>query len=230
MMIFTSIYGIVDGIFVSNCVGSDAFASINLIMPAIIILGSIGFMIGTGGSAIVSKTIGEQDSKKANRYFSMLIYLIIIIGIILSVIGFIFIRPISILLGAEGNMINDCVVYGRVLLVTLTAFLLQNSFQSFLVVAEKPQLGLGISIIAGIANMILDFLFIYVFRIGVFGAALATGISQVIGGIVPFIYFACKNSSTLRLTKTKFELKPILKSCTNGSSEMVTNCTNICKL
>ena len=158
MMIFTSIYGVVDGIFVSNCVGSDAFASINLIMPAIIILGSIGFMIGTGGSAIVSKTIGEQDSKKANRYFSMLIYLIIIIGIILSVIGFIFIRPISILLGAEGNMINDCVVYGRVLLVTLTAFLLQNSFQSFLVVAEKPQLGLGISIIAGIANMILDFL------------------------------------------------------------------------
>lgn len=174
MMIFTSIYGVVDGLFISNCVGSDSFAAVNLIMPALMILGSIGFMIGTGGSAIVSKTIGEGDTKKANEYFSMLIYLIIITGIILSIIGFIFIRPISILLGAKGDMINDCVVYGRVILVILTAFLLQNSFQSFLVVAEKPKMGLIISVAAGVTNMVLDFLFVYVLKLGVFGAALAT--------------------------------------------------------
>lgn len=223
MMIFTSIYGVVDGIFVSNCVGSEAFAAINLIMPALMILGSIGFMIGTGGSAIVSKTIGEGDTKKANEYFSMLIYLIIIIGIILTIVGILLVRPISILLGAKGNILEACVTYGRVLLIALTAFLLQNSFQSFLIVAEKPQLGLIISIISGVINMLLDFLLIYVFQLGVLGAALATAISQIIGVMVPFIYFVRKNSSKLRLTKTKFQLKPILKVCSNGSSEMVTN-------
>lgn len=223
MMIFTSIYGVVDGLFISNCVGSESFAAVNLIMPALMILGSIGFMIGTGGSAIVSKTIGEGDTKKANEYFSMLIYLIIITGIILSVIGFIFIRPISVLLGAEGDMINDCVIYGRVILVILTAFLLQNSFQSFLVVAEKPKMGLIISIAAGVTNMILDFLFVYILKMGVLGAALATAISQIVGGIIPLVYFIRKNDTVLRLVKTKFKLKPILKTCANGSSEMVTN-------
>lgn len=223
MMIFTSIYGVVDGLFISNCVGSESFAAVNLIMPALMILGSIGFMIGTGGSAIVSKTIGEGDTKKANEYFSMLIYLIIITGIILSVIGIIFIRPIAILLGAEGNMINDCVTYGRVILVILTAFLLQNSFQSFLVVAEKPKMGLIISIAAGVTNMVLDFLFVYVLKMGVLGAALATAISQIVGGIIPLVYFMKKNDTALRLVKTKFKLQPILKTCTNGSSEMVTN-------
>lgn len=223
MMIFTSIYGIVDGVFVSNIVGSSAFASINLIMPALMILGSIGFMIGTGGSAIISKTIGEGESKKANEYFSMLIYLLIIIGIILSTIGIIFIRPISVALGAEGEMIDYCVTYGRVLLISLTAFFLQNCFQSFLVVAEKPQMGLIISIIAGLTNMLLDFLFIYVFRMRILGAALATAISQFIGGIVPLIYFSRENKTPLKLVKAKFDGKIILKTCTNGSSEMVTN-------
>lgn len=223
MMIFTSIYGVVDGIFVSNCVGSDAFAAVNLIMPAIMILGSIGFMIGTGGSALVSKTIGEGKSQKANEYFSMLIYLLILIGVILSIVGFFLIRPISILLGAEGDMIQNCVTYGRTLLIALTPFLLQNSFQSFLVVAEKPQLGLVISIVSGVLNMLLDFLLIYVLQLGVFGAALATGISQMVGVIVPFGYFLRSNHSKLKLVKTRFELKPILMACSNGSSEMVSN-------
>ena len=223
MMIFTSIYGIVDGIFVSNCVGSEAFAAINLIMPALMILGTVGFMIGTGGSAIVSKTLGEGEREKANQYFSMLIYLLIIVGSILTIIGITFIKPIAILLGAEGEMINYCVIYGTTILIALVAFMLQNAFQSFLVVAEKPTMGLTISIIVGITNMVLDFLLIYVFKLGVFGAALATGTSQFIGGIVPFIYFIRKNNTQLRLIKTKFELKPILKACTNGSSEMLTN-------
>ena len=223
MMIFTSIYGIVDGIFVSNCVGSDAFASINLIMPVLMILGAVGFMIGTGGSAIVSKTIGEGKKEKANEYFSMLIYLLIIVGIILTILGIAFIRPIAQTLGAEGKMLRDCIIYGTTILIALTAFLLQNAFQSFLVVAEKPTMGLIISVIVGVTNMILDFLFIYVLRLGVFGAALATGISQLIGGVVPFIYFSRKNNTQLRLVKTKFNWKAIRKACTNGSSEMLTN-------
>ena len=223
MMIFSSIYGIVDGLFVSNCVGSDAFAAVNLIMPALMIFGSVGFMIGTGGSAIVSKTLGEGDNEKANKYFSMLIYLLIILGTFFSIIGIIFLEPIAIMLGAEGQMINYCVQYGRILLVGLTAFLLQNCFQSFLVVAEMPTFGLVISVCAGVTNMILDFLFIYVFKGGVIGAALATTISQIVGGIIPLVYFIRKNKSKLKLVKTKFSLKPIVKACTNGSSEMVTN-------
>ncbi|MCI9247396.1 MAG: MATE family efflux transporter, partial [Clostridia bacterium] len=222
MMIFTSIYGVVDGLFVSNCVGSDAFAGVNLIMPALMILGSIGFMIGTGGSALVSKTIGEGNKEKANRYFSMLLYVVTIIGFIFTVIGLIVMEPVAKLLGAEGNLVEICVTYGRTLIIALIPFMLQNCFQSFLIVAEKPRMGLIISIITGVLNMILDFLFIYAFKMGVFGAAVATGISQLIGGIVPLIYFI-KKSETLKLVKTKFELKPILQACANGSSEMVTN-------
>ncbi len=223
MMIFTSIYGVVDGIFISNCVGSDAFASVNLIMPVLMILGTIGFMVGTGGSALVSKTIGEGNKEKANEYFSMLNYFLIAVGFILTIIGLIFIRPISKLLGAEGDMLEYCATYGRVLLVSLIPFLLQNSFQSFLVVAEKPQMGLMISIIAGITNMILDFLFIYVFKWGVFGAAFATALSQAVGGIIPFVYFIRKNDTPLRITKAKFDKKALLQTCVNGSSEMLTN-------
>ena len=223
MMIFTSIYGVVDGIFVSNCVGSDAFAAVNLIMPVLMIMGSIGFMIGTGGSAIVSKTIGEGDKEKANRYFSMLIYFLIIAGTLLTIIGEIFIEPIAKALGAEGDILTNCVIYGRVLTLALIPFLLQNSFQSFLVVAEKPQMGLIISIMAGITNMVLDFVFMYIFKMEVFGAALATAISQLIGGIIPLIYFISKNNSPLKLVKTNFEINAIVKTCTNGSSEMLTN-------
>lgn len=223
MMIFTSIYGVVDGLFVSNVAGSEAFAGVNLIMPALMILGSIGFMIGTGGSALVSKTIGEGDRDRANRYFSMFVYILIIVGAILSAIGFFAMRPLAILLGAEGELVDICVTYGRTISIALIPFLLQNCFQSFLVVAEKPKMGLVISVVSGILNMLLDYLFIYVFKMSVFGAAAATGISQAIGGIIPLVYFMRKNNEGLRLVKTKFELKPILGACTNGSSEMVSN-------
>jgi len=223
MMIFTSIYGVVDGIFVSNCVGADAFAAVNLIMPAIMILGTLGFMIGTGGSALVSKTIGEGEKEKANRYFSMLIYLLVIIGLVLTINGVLLIEKMAKLLGADEAMLQDCIVYGRTLLIFLVPFCLQNAFQSFLIVAEKPTFGLIISIISGVSNMILDFLLIYVFKMGVLGAALATGISQVFGVIIPIIYFGLKKNHILQFTKTKFELKPILQACSNGSSEMLTN-------
>ena len=223
MMIFTSIYGVVDGVFISNVVGSDAFASINLIMPVIMIIGTIGFMIGTGGSAIISKTLGEGKKEEANKQFSMLVYLEIILGILFTIIAIIFLRPIAKMLGATEEMMGDCLTYGRILLVGMTAFILQNSFQSFMVVAEKPRFGLMISIAAGLTNMILDFLLIYVFRIGVAGAAIATITSQFVGTIIPLVYFSRKNSTMLKLGKTKFDLSTIIKTCTNGSSEMVTN-------
>lgn len=223
MMIFTSVYGVVDGIFISNCVGSEAFAGVNLIMPVIMIVGSVGFMIGTGGSALISKTLGEKKYKQANEIFSMLIKFLIVSGIILSIVGFIVIKPVAIALGAEGDLIKYCTVYGRVLLVTMTAFILQNSFQSFLVAAEKPRLGLTVSILAGVTNMLFDFIFIYIFKLGVFGAAFATGLSQIVGAAVPMIYFLRENSSLLRIVKVRFKPNQIVKACINGSSEMVTN-------
>lgn len=223
MMIFTSIYGVVDGVFVSNCVGSDAFAAVNLIMPIIMILGSVGFMIGTGGRAIVSKTLGEGKKEKANEYFSMLVYLCVVSGVILSVIGIIFTGPIAVLLGAKGSIAKDCVTYGRTVFFMLTGLFLQNAFQSFLIVAEKPKLGLFVTLLAGFTNMFLDFLFVYVLRFGVFGAALATGISQFVGSVIPIIYFAGGKNNVLKLTKCRFNKDIIIKTCINGSSEMVTN-------
>lgn len=223
MMIFTSIYGIVDGVFVSNCVGSDAFAAVNLIMPVIMILGSTGFMVGTGGSAIVSKTLGEKKLEKASEYFSMLIYLCIVSGVILSAIGIIFIKPLAGLLGATGDIANNCIIYGRTVFFMMTGLFLQNAFQSFLVVAEKPKLGLAVTLLAGFTNMFLDFLFVYVLRLGVFGAAVATGISQFVGAIIPVIYFASGRNNILHLKKCRFNKDIIIKTFINGSSEMVTN-------
>ncbi len=203
--------------------GSDAFAAVNLIMPVIMILGSTGFMIGTGGSAIVSKTLGEKKLEKANEYFSMLIYLCIVSGVILSAIGIIFIKPIAGLLGATGDIASNCIIYGRTVFFMMTGLFLQNAFQSFLVVAEKPKLGLAVTLLAGFTNMFLDFLFVYVLRLGVLGAAVATGISQFVGAIIPVIYFASGKNNILHLKTCRFNKDIIIKTCINGSSEMVTN-------
>jgi len=223
MMIFTSLYGIVDGIFISNFAGSDPFAAVNIVWPIIMIFSTVGFMVGTGGSALVSKTLGEGKKEKANRYFSMLIYFDIVVGIIFTVIGIFSLRPLSILMGAEGEILEDGVLYGRILFIPLTCFILQNTFQNFMVAAERPKLGLIITVIAGVSNMIFDFLLIYVFDLGIKGAAIATGISQCIGGLIPLIFFICKNSTNYRLVMTGFELKPIGKACLNGLSEMMMN-------
>lgn len=223
MMIVTSIYGIVDGFFVSNFVGKNAFAAVNLIMPVLMAIGAFGFMIGTGGSALVAKTLGEGQKEKANQYFSMLTYVIIIFSLIITIIGFIFMPQIARALGASDLIIDDCILYGRILIAAEIFFMLQNSFQSFLVTAGKATFGLIISIAAGISNIILDFVLVYVFDFGIEGAAAATVFSQIVGGLIPFIYFARKNDSLLRLVKTKIQLKPLGKACLNGSSEMLTN-------
>lgn len=223
MMVFTSIYGVVDGFFVSNFVGKLPFAAVNLVMPFIMILGGVGFMIGTGGSALIAKTLGEGKQEQANCYFSMLIKLTVVLGIVLSLIGIVFIRPISYFLGATDAMIEDCVIYGRVVLSFNTAFMLQNVFQTFLAAAEKPKLGLGITVTAGLVNMILDALFIGVFQWGVAGAAIATGIGQCVGGILPFLYFIRENSSRLQFVKAEMDGRALGKACVNGSSELMSN-------
>lgn len=223
MMVFTSIYGVVDGLFVSNFAGKTAFASINLIMPFLIILGAMGFMLGTGGTALVSRVLGEGDKEHANKYFSMITLFGILLGVILTVVGVLAMRPMAILLGATEAMVDDCVLYGRIVVCFLTSFMLQNMFQSFLIAAERPKFGLLITLAAGVTNMVLDALFVGVFRWGIAGAAIATGISQTVGGVVPLMYFLFSKSSPLRLRWTKFEVQPLLRSCANASSELMSN-------
>ncbi len=223
MMLFTSLYGVVDGFFVSNYVGSTGLAAVNLIWPLVMGVSTIGFMVGSGGSAVVSKTLGEGDHQKANSYFSLLIYVTAGVGLALSVLFLFLIRPVSVALGASGPLLADCVSYGRWLTVFALPFILQVAFQSFLVTAGKPDLSLGFSIFGGAANMVLDWLFIVPLHMGVAGAALATGLGQVIGGVIPLVYFLGKNNSLLSLGRTKWNGWVLLKTCTNGASEMVTN-------
>ena len=223
MMIFTSIYGVVDGLFVSNFVGKTPFAAVNLIMPLLMGLGTIGFMIGTGGSALVAKTLGEKDHQRANQYFSMLIRVTVIAGIVLTVLGLVTIRPVAAAFGATGQMLENCVIYGSILLAFQVPFMLQIFFQSFFVTAEKPRLGLWVTVGAGVTNMVLDALFVAAFQWGIAGAAVATGLSQMVGGVLPLLYFARKNTSLLRLTKSRIEFRALLRVCANGSSELMTN-------
>ena len=223
MMVFTSIYDIVDGFFVSNFVGATPFAALNLIFPFVMIIGAVGFMVGVGGTALVSKILGEGDKKKANEVFSWLIYLLIAAGTVLSIIGIIFMKQAALLLGADADMLPHCVTYGRILLIGMVPFMLQNVFQSFLVCAERPKFGLWITVATGVCNMVLDALFMAVFHWGIWSAAAATAFSQLIGGLVPLIYFFSPNKSLLRLVKPVPHMRAVAKACTNGASEFVTN-------
>lgn len=226
MMVFTSIYGVVDGLFVSNFVGKGPFTAVNLVMPVVMIFGGLGFMFGTGGSALVAKTLGQGRRDQANRYFTMIAIATVGTGIVISALGAAFMRPICHWLRADAEIIDDCVLYGRILLGFNTAYMLQNVFQSFLITAEKPKLGLLATIAAGVTNMVLDALFIAGFGWGVAGAAVATGLSQCIGGLFPLLYFLRPNNSLLRLRPVKLQLRPILQSCGNGASEVVSSVTS----
>ena len=223
MMIFTSIYGVVDGIFVSNFAGKTPFAAVNLLMPYLMVFGTLGFMVGTGGTALISMTLGLGDKKKANELFSMLTYVCIVGGVILTVISLIFLRPAAVLLGATGEMLEDCVTYGTIVQVALTAYILQYAFQSFCITAEKPNLSLGMMVLAGLCNIALDALFVAVFKWGLVGAAVATAISQILGAIVPLVYFSRPNPSLLRLGRCRMDWKALLRTAANGSSELMSN-------
>ena len=223
MMIFTSIYGVVDGIFVSNYAGKTAFAALNLIMPYLMATSVIGFMIGTGGTALISMTLGMGDKKRANELFSLLTYVSIAGGIILTVLSVIFMRPAAIILGATGQMLEDCVIYGNITQIALTAYVLQFAFQSFCITAEKPNLSLVMMVTAGVCNILLDALFVAVFHWGLVGAAVATAAAQIIGAMIPLVYFMRPNDSLLRLGKCRLDWAALLRTCTNGSSELMSN-------
>lgn len=221
MLVFTSIYGVVDGLFVSNFVGKTAFAAVNFIMPLMMVLGSVGYMFGTGGSALIGKTLGEGEKKKANLIFSLLVYISIAISVVFAVLAVVFMRPIAAALGADGQLLEDSIVYGQLIAIAIPALVLQTVFQILFATAEKPKIGLYITIAAGVTNILLDALFIVVFSWGLVGAALATTISLCVGGIVPLFFFGRKNSSLLQLIKTKYDGQALLKTITNGSSEFV---------
>ena len=223
MMIFTSIYGVVDGFFVSNFAGKEPFAAVNLIMPFIMVVSTVGFMFGTGGTALVSKTFGEGDPERANRYFSLFVYASFLLGIVFAILGIVFLRPIAALLGATGTLLDNCVVYGRIVIAAMPFFVLQLLFQSFFVAAEKPQLGFWVIVAGGVTNMIGDAVLVTLLpqELKIVGAAIATALGQVVGGGVPLIYFFRKNSSILRLGKTRFDGKALIKATTNGVSELV---------
>lgn len=223
MMIFTSVYGVVDGFFVSNFAGKTAFAAVNFIMPFLMVLGAVGFMFGAGGSALIAKTLGEGNEERARRLFSLFVYVSAAIGVVIAALGIIFIRPIASLLGAEGEMLENCVLYGRIILAALPAFMLQLEFQTYFVTAEKPQLGLVMTLVAGFTNIILDAVLVGLLPLGLVGAALATGISQLVGGIAPVIYFARSKAGKLRLTKTSLDLRALKQAALNGFSELLSN-------
>ena len=224
MMIVTSIYSVVDGYFISNFVGKTAFASVNLIIPYLQILGGVGAMLGIGGSALTAKTLGEGDIPRARRYFTMMVYLMVAAGVLFGAIGAIFLRPMAYVFGATDDMIGDIMVYGNTCMVFIVAFVVQYGVQSFLIVAEQPKLGLYATLLAGFTNMLLDFLFTAVFKWGVFGAALATGLSQTVGAGMPLLWFLSRsNNSALHFTRTRIELGAILKASANGSSEMMSS-------
>ena len=223
MMIFTSIYGIVDGFFVSNFAGEAAFVAVNFIIPYPLILGAVGFMFGSGGSALIARTLGEGDRQKANRIFSLIVYTSIISGVVIMIVGLLLLRPVAIFLGASGDLLTDSLRYGNIILLAIPAYILQYAFQCLFITAEKPRLALVVTIAAGVANMVLDALLVGVIPLGIEGAAIATAISQYIGGVVPVIYFLCPNSSLLRLTGTGPDVRSLIRVCVNGSSELMSN-------
>ena len=225
MMIVSSIYSVVDGFFVSNFAGKTPFAALNLIFPFLMILSTLGFMFGTGGSALVGKTLGEGDNKKANEYFSLFVFVSFILGVILAIIGFIFLRPIAILLGASGDLIPNCMIYGRILLLAVPFNILQFLFQSFVVTAEKPELGFKTTLASGVTNIVLDAILVILLPMEykLMGAAIATACAQILGGLIPFVYFIRPNNSILRISKTHLDLDALLKATINGSSEFMSN-------
>lgn len=225
MMIFASVYSVVDGFFVSNYAGKTPFAAINLIMPVLMILNTVGFMFGTGGSAIVAKAFGEGKKEEANQYFSLFVYLTFALGVVFAVLGIVFARPVAALLGAEGEMLENAVVYACIILAALPFNVLQFLFQSFFVTAEKPQLGLASTVCSGVTNIVLDALLVILLPqpLKLAGAAIATAASQIVGGVLPLLYFGRENDSILRIGKTHFDGKAVFQACTNGSSEFMSN-------
>lgn len=223
MLVFTSIYGVVDGFFVSNFAGKTPFAAVNFIMPLLMILGCVGFMFGTGGGALIAITMGAGRTKKANELFSLIVYISAACGVLLAVLGFLFLRPMASMMGAQGQLLEDCLTYGHMIMIAIPFYVLQYEFQCLFATAGKPKLGLYVTAAAGVTNILLDALFVAGFQWGLEGAAAATAFSQFVGGVIPILYFGRKNDSSLRLVRCGFDGRALLKVCVNGSSELMSN-------
>lgn len=224
MMVLTSIYSVVDGFFVSNFAGKTQFAAVNLIMPVLMILGCPGFMFGTGGSALIAQLFGEQKQKKANEIFTMLVVCALVLGLVLMALGMAWLPALSRLLGATGELLQSSVLYGRIVLAALPFYLLQYLFQCLFVTAQKPKLGLYVTVLSGVSNMVLDAVFVGVLGWGLAGAAAATAVSQLLGGALPLVYFARpRQGSLLVFTRFSFDARALAKTCGNGSSELMSN-------
>ncbi|MDY5730547.1 MAG: MATE family efflux transporter [Eubacteriales bacterium] len=225
MMIFTSLYTIVDGFFVSNYVGGMALAAITLIFPPLMIIGAVGFMFGTGSTAIIGKLLGEERPEDAKAFFTAMLITVFGVGIAISVLGQILLPWLATLLGATGEIYSYSIIYGRYLLLAMPMFMMQNLFQAFFVVAEKPKYGFYTTLAAGVTNIVLDYVFIAVWHWGLEGAALATALGQTVGGIIPLFYFARKNTSRLQMVKPKLSWQMLINTCTNGISELLSSIT-----
>lgn len=224
MMVLISIYSIVDGLFVSNLVGTTAFAALNLIWPAIGLVGALGLMVGTGGAALVSKTLGEGDEPRANRYFSMFVEFILLLSVVLAVPLLVWMEPLAVAIGAEGEMVRQCAIYGRICAAGMPAFMMQMGIQPFFMVAGRPRMGTWISLVSGLLNIGLDALFIIVCGWGLAGAAAGSMLACCFGGFYPLWYFSSRfNRSSLAFKATGFEFGPLAKACSNGLSEFVGN-------
>lgn len=222
MMIFTSIYSVVDGLFVSNFAGKEALAAVNLVFPLAMALGSVGFMFGTGGAALVAKTMGEGDAVRANRLFSFIVIAAVLTGAALCGAGALALEPLLGALGAEGALMEQGLVYGFMLLGALPFFVVQNVFQSFFIAAEKPKVGLAVVVAAGVTNIALDYLFIAVLGWGIAGAALATAAGQILAAAASAAFFARSATSRLRFARPVVDFRALGKTCVNGSSELMT--------
>ncbi|MCI9352294.1 MAG: MATE family efflux transporter [Lawsonibacter sp.] len=223
MMIFTSVYSVVDGLFVSNLIGENALSAVNIMFPVSMIIGAVGFMLGSGGSAIVARTMGEGKQELANRYFSMIILCVLGLGTALSALSLLFVEPLARLVGASDLLIDDCLAYGAVIFGGSVVFMLQMSFQTFFVTAELPKIGLFFSLISGVTNITLDYLFMGPLNMGIAGAAWGTVLSYAVGGILPLFFFLKPPMGTLRLCSTKLYWRELKNACINGSSELMSN-------
>ena len=222
MMVLTSVYTMVDALFISHYAGEIALAAVNFVFPVIMLLGGLGFMFGTGGTALVAKTFGQGDSTQARRYFTQITLLAALIGCAMATLGILFLPEVCLLLGGTQDIIPDAVLYGRIMLGFLPCCILQCSFQALLVAAEKPKMAFWLSVAGGVTNIALDLLFVVVFDWGLAGAAWATGLSQAVAGLVPVLYFSSPNDSLLRFVRTGLDVRPMLQACSNGASELVT--------
>lgn len=222
-MVFMSLYTMVDGVFVSRFAGTAALSAVNIVYPMVSVVVAVGVMLATGGSAIIAKRMGEGKPEQARQNFSYLILAGVLIAVGMAALALVFLKPLLHLLGARGALFELCYAYALPLVFFIPSGILQMLFQTLLVTAGRPMLGLTVTVLGGVANIVLDYLFIVPLQMGIAGAAIATGIGFSIPAVFGLLYFALRRSGPLCFVRPKGGGKMLLRCCANGSSEMVTN-------